>query len=135
MKQYFIYIAWMVSVIATIGSLFFSEILHFTPCKLCWFSRILMYPLSIILGIAAYYNDYRVKIYVLPFSLLGIGLSIFHYFDQKTTFFRSLSHCSESVPCNGMYINWLGFITIPFLALCAFLLISLFLLMAKEKVR
>ncbi|MGP4039115.1 disulfide oxidoreductase [Gracilibacillus sp. D59] len=133
LKQYYIYIAWVISIIATVGSLFFSEILHFTPCKLCWFSRILMYPLSIILGVAAYYNDNRVKIYVLPLSLLGIALSIFHYLDQKTSLIRSLSHCSESVPCNGMYINWLGFITIPFLALCAFVLISLFLFMAKEK--
>ncbi|WP_379293815.1 disulfide oxidoreductase [Paenibacillus provencensis] len=128
-----LYLAWIVAVTATLGSLYFSEIRGFIPCELCWYQRILMYPLSILLGISAFYNDRNIKKYVLPLSILGACISLFHYLQQKLPGFASIKPCTSGVPCNIQYIDWLNFITIPFLALIAFTFISLLLILTKTK--
>jgi disulfide bond formation protein DsbB len=132
LSNLYLYFAWVVSMIATLGSLYFSEIRKFIPCELCWYQRILMYPLVIILGIAAYKNDTRIKHYVLPISIVGICMSTYHYMLQKIPGFAPLKPCTYGVPCEAQYINWLGFITIPFLALTAFVLITILLLLVKR---
>lgn len=131
-KQYNLYFAWLVAVTATLGSLYFSEIRGFVPCELCWFQRILMYPLSIILGIAAFYEDDRIKRYVLPFSIIGICVSSYHYMKQKLPWLNEIQPCTQGVPCSTQHFNWLGFITIPFMALTAFVLITLLLAVKKK---
>lgn len=132
-QPFLLYFAWIVSVVATLGSLYFSEIRGFIPCELCWFQRILMYPLSLILGIAAYNNERSIKKYVLPLSILGGSISLYHYMLQKVPGFAPITPCTSGVPCNVDYINWLGFITIPFLALIAFILITINLLLVKRE--
>jgi disulfide bond formation protein DsbB len=92
-----------------------------------------MYPLSILLGIAAFYEDAKIKMYVLPLAIIGISISAFHYLEQKVPGFAAIKPCSNGVPCNVEYINWLGFITIPFLAFTAFLLIIVFMVVMKPK--
>lgn len=92
-----------------------------------------MYPLSAILGIAAYNNEKSVKKYVLPLSIIGSGLSLYHYMLQKVPGFAPITPCTNGIPCNAEYINWLGFVTIPFLALIAFLLITTSLLFLKKE--
>jgi disulfide bond formation protein DsbB len=124
-QTYALYAAWIVSVVATLGSLYFSEIRGFVPCELCWIQRIFMYPLSIILGIAAFYNEVLLKKYVLPLSLIGGLISFYHYLVQKVPGFAEIKPCVQGVPCNVQYINWFGFVTIPFLALTAFTLVSI----------
>lgn len=133
LQSYLLYAAWLVSVIATLGSLYFSEIRGFIPCELCWYQRILMYPLTVILGIAAYHNDTRIRRYVLPLTIIGICTSLYHYLLQKVPGFGELSPCVQGVPCSMQYINWLGFITIPFLALIAFILITISLLLIRSR--
>jgi disulfide bond formation protein DsbB len=128
-RQYGLYLAWVVALVATGGSLYFSEVLRYEPCKLCWFQRIFMYPLVILLGIAAYRNDRRQVGYVLPLSIIGGCISIYHYAEQKIPGLAKILPCTIGVPCNTDYINWLGFITIPFLAGVAFLLITSILLL------
>jgi disulfide bond formation protein DsbB len=132
LQDYLLYLAWIVSLIATVGSLYFSEIRGFAPCELCWFQRIFMYPLSILLGIAAYYGDRGIKKYVLPLSIIGGIISLFHYLQQKIPGFAAIKPCTQGVPCNMEYINWLGFITIPFLALIGFSFITVFMLLIKR---
>lgn len=127
-ERYALYIAWLVSVIATLGSLYFSEIKGFIPCELCWFQRIFMYPLAIILGIAAFDNDKKLKKYVLPLSVIGGFISLYHYLVQKVPGFASIKPCVQGVPCNMQYINWFGFVTIPFLALTAFTIITVLMM-------
>ena len=83
-----------------------------------------MYPLVILLGIASYRQDRDVVFYALPLSVLGGAVSLFHYLEQKVPGFSTPSVCRMGVPCTQEYINWLGFITIPFLALVAFTLIT-----------
>lgn len=129
----YLYLAWLIATVATLGSLYFSEIRLFIPCELCWYQRIAMYPLAVFLGIAAFYEDARVKKYVLPLSIIGGSISLYHYLVQKVPGFAAIKPCAQGVPCHAQYINWLGFITIPFLALTAFTLITILLLMIHPK--
>jgi disulfide bond formation protein DsbB len=133
LQPYFLYFAWIVSVIATLGSLYFSEIRGYVPCELCWYQRILMYPLSVLLGIAAYSGDTSIKKYVLPLSIIGGIISTYHYMLQKIPGFHEIKPCTNGVPCNVDYIDWLGFITIPLLALVAFVLIIINLFFVKQR--
>lgn len=128
-----LYGAWLVSLIAMLGSLYFSEIEGFIPCELCWYQRISMYPLVLILGIATFKNDLQVPRYVLPLSLLGGSISVLHYLEQKVPGFGGIKPCVSGVPCSSEYINWMGFITIPFLALIAFVLITIAMLILALK--
>lgn len=130
-----LYGAWFVSLIAMLGSLYFSEIEGFIPCELCWYQRISMYPLVLILGMATFKNDLKVPRYVLPLSLLGGSISVLHYLEQKVPGFGGIKPCVNGVPCSSEYINWLGFITIPFLAFTAFLLISIAMLIITFKTK
>lgn len=132
-RTYSLYGAWLIALTAMVGSLYFSEIAGFVPCELCWYQRILMYPLVLLLGIASYREDRFIVWYTLPFSISGIFVSLFHYLQQKVPWFSQIEVCSQGVPCSGQYINGLGFITIPLLALVAFLLITFLLWMARER--
>lgn len=130
-RQYALYFAWLVSILATLGSLYFSEIKGFIPCELCWYQRILMYPLVVILGMGTFQHDSSVKKFVLPLAIIGWSISLYHYLIQKVPGFAPIKPCASGVPCNVEYINWFGFMTIPFLALTAFSLIIIFLTLAK----
>jgi disulfide bond formation protein DsbB len=117
-------LSWIIAIIATLGSLYFSEVKHFIPCSLCWYQRIFMYPLAIILGVAVYRNDQGVYKYVLPLSIIGMLLSGYHTLLQKIPYLQQFEMCTSGVPCSQDYINWLGFITIPLLAFIAFTMIT-----------
>ena len=87
--------AWLISMVATMGSLYFSEIAGFIPCNLCWWQRIFMYPLTVLLGIAVFKNESKIIPYVLPLPLIGLCISIFHYLKQTlylSLFFHNLTH-------------------------------------------
>jgi len=113
--------------IATAGSLFFSEALGWRPCVLCWYQRILMYPIAILLAIGIVRRDRGLHLYVLPFSTAGMGVSLYHYLLIKTDWFPPPT-CAVDIPCTVDYLNWFGFINIPFLALTAFVIITCMLL-------
>jgi disulfide bond formation protein DsbB len=127
-----LYVALLAAWIALCGSLYFSEVAGYIPCTFCWYQRILMYPLAIILPVGLLRHDRHLPLYVLPFSVVGIGVSTYHYLLQKTTLFSELASCQMGVPCSGIWINWLGFITIPFLALIAFFVITMMALIAWQ---
>lgn len=133
--DYFRFLAWIVSIAAALGSLYFSEVRGFIPCELCWYQRILMYPLVVILGIGFYKKDKLLPLYALPFSIVGMAVGLLHYLHQKTDFFKQAIQCTQGVPCSGQYINWLSFVTIPFLSLVAFTIITIciVLLIVSEK--
>lgn len=126
-------IAWITSIVSLIGSLFFSEVMKFVPCNFCWYQRILMYPLVIVLGVAFYQQDHKVTRYVLPLSILGIIVSGYHYALQKIPALKAFEVCTSGVPCSGQYINWLGFITIPLLALLGFMIITFCMLWMRKQ--
>ncbi|UOB98927.1 MULTISPECIES: disulfide oxidoreductase [Bacillus cereus group] len=121
-QEQILFIAWAISFIATTGSLYLSEIMKFEPCTLCWYQRIFMYPLTIILGVSIIKKDYKIGNHSLILSLIGASISIYHYSIQKISFLSNSSTCGR-IPCTADYLNWFGFITIPLLALIAFLII------------
>ena len=127
-----LYGAWLVALTAMLGSLYFSEIRHFVPCTLCWYQRILMYPMVVLLGVAAWNRDRGVVKYALPLTVLGTLIAGYHVLDQKIPSFGFAGACSTGVPCNVAYINYLGFVTIPVLSLTAFVLVTGLLLAAMR---
>ncbi len=131
-QQYALFISWVIALVAMLGSLYFSEIRQFVPCTMCWYQRICMYPLVLILGIGSFQNDFNVKKIALPLSIIGLLISTWHYLEQKVPGFAEIKPCTQGVPCSSEYINVFGFITIPFLAGTAFLLISLSLIFTKK---
>lgn len=130
-----LFTAWAASVMALFGSLYFSEIRQYVPCDLCWYQRILMYPLAILLGMAVVRKDYRITVYSMVLSAIGGMLSLYHYLLQKVSFLADAAPSCGRIPCTGQYINWLGFITIPFLALTAFIIIFICSLLIWRRVK
>jgi len=126
LQPYALYLAWLFSLVATLGSLYLSEVAGFVPCVLCWFQRIFMYPLAVMLGIAAYRGDESVAPYSLTLAGIGGSISIYHYLLQKVPALHDAAMCSGGVPCTDDPLNWLGFVTVPFLALIAFAAVVFF---------
>lgn len=120
-----LYIAWMQSVVAMIGSLFFSEVMKLVPCTLCWYQRILMYPLVIIIFVGMIRKDKSIQYYVLPFSILGSLVALYHNLLYYKVLPQSVQTCALGVSCTTKYIEWFGFITIPLLSLAAFMVINI----------
>jgi disulfide bond formation protein DsbB len=123
------YLALLAACLATGGSLFFSEVLGWIPCTLCWYQRIAMYPLVGIIAVGLLRHDRGLPLLVLPFSLGGGSISLYHYLLIKTDWFPP-PPCRAGVPCTVDYIDIFGFINIPFLALTAFLIITLMMAVA-----
>ena len=125
-----LWLAALVALVSTGGSLYFSEVAGFVPCALCWYQRIAMYPLAIILGIAAARGDAGVVRYAGPLAAIGAVISVWHIGVQRVPSLPSGS-CSLDVPCSTIEIEVIGFVTIPTMALAGFLAILTLLLLAS----
>ena len=131
---YELWAAFIVASIATGGSLFYSQIAHFPPCEFCWFQRVLMYPLSILTLLIAGRGDNRTARYLIPLPVVGVGTSIYHILIERGVIAEPKA-CTASAP-GGCAANWIaphsfGYLTIPTLALTAFLLLIGFLVLAS----
>jgi disulfide bond formation protein DsbB len=130
-----LWVAWGFAAVATVGSLFFSEVSQFIPCRLCWFQRIGMYPLAAILLIAAIRRDYRGgALYGLPCAIFGAIVAIYHIYIEYNPEAETAG-CKIGAPCTTKWIDKLGYITIPVLALTAFLAIIALLSVALSRSR
>jgi len=125
--------AFTVALLAVVGSLYFSEIAQFEPCRLCWYQRIAMYPLVVALVVGGIRRDRMVWTYVIPPAVIGSGFAIYHtqlqaYPQQHGPF------CKINDPCTVRYVWEFGFVSIPFMALAAFaLIITLMLVLRSER--
>ncbi len=124
-----VWLAWFTAAVATGGSLFFSQVAHFPPCQYCWYQRICMYPLSIILLVGALLRDRRVPLYAAVFPLVGAVISIYHIYIEVNPDKESAS-CKAGIPCSTRWIDKFGYVTIPVMALSAFALIAVLLVVA-----
>lgn len=131
-SSFLILLSFLTASIATMGSLFFSEIMQFVPCSMCWYQRIFMYPLVLIFLVNTLYPDDKVFKYAMPLVLVGLFFAIYHNLLMFGIIPESVVPCVQGVPCSTEYINWLGFITIPFLSLCSYLIIFILLLLHKK---
>lgn len=124
-------LAWLMASVATLGSLYYSQIAHFIPCEYCWYQRIAMYPLAVILGIAVFRGDTAVRRYALPLAVIGGSISTYHYVIQQFPDLATGS-CSTTVPCTAALVWKFGFVSIPLMALVSFGVIVAVLLLDRS---
>ena len=125
MKKYALYFAWAVSLISTIASLFLSDGLHWTPCILCWYQRIAMYPLFVILTVGVLRDSDDLEYFVLPLSIIGLIISFFHNLLQYKIIPEALAPCVAGVSCTIPYHFYFQFLTVPLLSFFGFLAITI----------
>jgi disulfide bond formation protein DsbB len=116
--------AWIVATVTTLGSLYYSEHAGFVPCELCWYQRIVMYPLVIVLGVAVLRRDRAVWITTLVFVAVGAPLSLYHWLVERVPAFAESSSCSAITPCSTPWFEKWGFVTLAWMAMSSFLLIG-----------
>lgn len=131
----FAYAAWVIALAATLGSLFFGEVMKLPPCTLCWYQRICLFPLAAILAVGIILRDDRMPAYALPFVAAGLGLSVYHNLIYYGVIPEDLSPCTGGVPCSTRQLELFGFVTIPLLALLAFVSILVSLLIHRARQR
>ena len=127
--------AWLIALCATLGALFIGEVMGQTPCTLCWYQRIAMFPLALILGIACSTNDFKIWQYALPLALIGAGIALWHSLLYAGIIPEPIVPCSRSGPsCTDANMLLLNSIPLPYLSLLSFTSISVLLSMiAKGK--
>ena len=128
-----IFICWIIASVSTLGSLFFSEIMAFPPCALCWYQRIFMFPLVLIFLTSLFPFDKNVIKYALPLALAGWGFAFYHYLLYSGIIPESLEPCSQGIPCSETYLDLFGFLTIPMLSLISFSTIIVLLFILKRR--
>jgi disulfide bond formation protein DsbB len=127
-----LWIAFLVAALATAGSLYFSEVANYVPCRLCWFQRIAMYPLAVILLVAAIRRDRLVRWYAIPLAGLGAGVSIYHYLIEWHPQLEG-DACDPTNPCSLVWFREFGFATLALMALCGFAAIVALLLPPRRR--
>ncbi len=132
-RDYGLYFGWVIALAATMISLYFSVVRHWPVCDLCWYQRVCIYPLVILLGIGTYRDDRGIVLYTMPLVVLGFLFSLYQYLEQMIPGFSPLELCGRGVNCSHIHFQWLGFITFPFLGMVTCLLIGVFLVLAVRK--
>lgn len=128
-----IFSAWLIAMVSTLAALFLGEVMGYTPCVLCWYQRIAMFPLVLVLAAGLFPFDPRVVRYALPLALAGLGLALFHLALTAGWIPESIRPCQQGVPCSNIPVIWFGFVTIPLLSVLSFSLIAVLLLTTHLK--
>lgn len=128
--------AWAIALGATLGALFIGEVMGQMPCTLCWYQRIAMFPLAVLLGVAAYRNDVSVWLYALPLAAIGLAVATYHSLLYAEVIPAPLQPCTATGPsCGGEAMLLFGALPIPFLSLAAFLVLTTILLFLRRSAR
>ncbi len=133
LQKYILYIAFAQALIATLGSLFFSEIMHFPPCVLCWYQRICMYPLVAIFAVGVFRKDKNVLFYASPLIAVGWLVALYHNLLYYHILPESMAPCVAGISCTIKFFAWFGFITIPLMSLTAFTILGGLMLIYRKK--
>jgi len=128
-----VFACWLIASVGALGSLFFSEVMGYPPCVLCWYQRICMYPLVLVLPAGLFPFDRKVVRYALPLSLLGALIAVFHLLLVAGFIPESIKPCVQGIPCTEVQVVWFGFVTIPLLSALSFLLISALLVLTYRR--
>ena len=135
MKKYIKYIPYatfLIALAATLISLYFSEIMKLVPCVLCWYQRICMYSLIAISAVSIMRKDKAIADYVLPLSIVGLAIAIYHNLLYYSILPESVAPCTQGISCTTKQIEWFGFITIPLLSMLTFALITLIMIIYRR---
>ena len=128
-----LFLTWIIVTLATLGSLFFSHVMEFAPCVLCWYQRICLFPLVIILARGLFPFDKSVVTYALPLAIAGFFTALYHNLLYSGIIPQELQPCSQGVSCTEKYIDLFGFLTIPMLSLLGFSTIITLLFLLKKR--
>ena len=131
-KKSALYVVFAVSLLSTLGSFYFSEILGWALCSLCWYQRVLVISLVLILAVGIIFRDTKCYRYILPVSVLGTLVALFHNLLYWGVIPESAVPCANGISCTAANLAIAGFVTIPFLSLIAFALITTLVLMYKK---
>ena len=129
-----VFASWLIAAASTLGALFFSEVMKLPPCVLCWYQRIFMFPLALLLPLGLFPFDGRIVRYALPLGLGGSLVALFHLLLASGVIPQTLAPCTQGVPCTEVPIEWFGFVTIPLLSVVAFSLISALMIAARARI-
>lgn len=130
-----VFACWLVATSATLGALFFSEVMELPPCTLCWYQRIFMFPLVLVLPMGLFPFDARVVRFTLPLAFAGWLVSVFQVLLVAGWIPEAIRPCTQGVPCSEVQIEWLGFVNIPFLSFLAFSTMNALLVAAHVRSR
>jgi len=119
-----VFAAWLVAAVASLGALFMSEVMGHAPCVLCWWQRVAMMPLVLLLALGLFPFDARVLRYTQPLALVGLLVAAFHVLLTIGVIPEALEPCRQGIPCKTIQVQWFGFVTIPLLSLLAFAFIN-----------
>jgi disulfide bond formation protein DsbB len=128
-----VFAGWLIAGASTLGALFFSEVMELPPCVLCWYQRIFMFPLAIVLPLGLFPFDRKIVRYALPLAIGGAAIALFHLLLVAGLIPESIKPCTQGVPCTEVQIQWLGFVTIPLLSFVAFSLIGALMIAARYR--
>lgn len=128
-----LFLCWLLVSVSTTISLFFSSVLEFEPCVLCWYQRICLFPLVLILGAGLFPFDKGVVRYALPLTIVGGVIAFYHSLLYAGVIPENIQPCSQGVSCTEKYIELFGFISIPMLSFFAFSAIATLLLILKRR--
>ena len=121
-------LAWLIATAATLGALFLGEVMGMTPGVLCWYQRIFMFPLVLILALGLFPFDPKVVRYALPLAAIGLLVAGFHVLLTIGIIPEALAPCRQGIPCKTIQVEWFGFVTIPLLSFFAFVVLNLLLI-------
>jgi len=128
-----LFLCWLLVSVSAMGSLFFSYIMEFAPCVLCWYQRIFLFPLVLILAIGLFPFDKKVVKYALPLAIAGWLTAAYHNILYAGIIPKSIQPCSQGVSCTEEYINLFGFLSIPMLSLLSFSMIIALLIILYRR--
>lgn len=128
---YLVFVAWLIAGVSTLGALFFGEVMKVPTCALCWYQRIFMFPLALVLPLGLFPFDPKVVRYALPLAAIGGLIAAYHVLVVAGVIPEALQPCTQGVPCKEQVIVWFGFVTIPLLAAAAFAAIVVLLGLAR----
>ena len=134
-KKYALYLAWVVSLIGLICSLLFGEMLHYEPCRLCWYQRICLFPLVLLLGIGVYKDDARIASYTLPLAGLGSLVALYQVLGIFIPGLHSHALCGPLADCLRPVWELWGFLSFPLISFVGFTLLFIFLWLARPASR
>lgn len=129
-----IFLCWVIASVSVLGSLFFSAIMSYTPCVLCWYQRIFMFPLVLIFLVGMFPVDKNVVRYALPIVCVGWAIALYHLLLYSGIIPQDIQPCSQGVSCTEKYLDLFGFITIPMLSFLSFSVILALLLVLKRRI-
>jgi len=132
MRRYSLYLAWVIALAGFILSLYYGELLGIEPCRLCWYQRMALFPLALILGIAVYRDDHNIFVYALPLAGFGLIVALYQALSIRFPIFQAAFECGKE--CAKPIFMLFGSVTFPDLSVLGFALILSLVFSTRKKI-